>query len=154
MGEEITGKVKLPPIGQIGIVVKDLDKVLDFYQNTFGIGPWAVREGEYKALRVRDKIYPCKTKVACTNYGSIELELFQVREGHSLHSEFLDQGREGLHHLGFYVSREEKEKILADLAKEGIGVVQGADMPKVSYAYVDTDKIGGVFFEFIEKRSE
>ena len=154
MDSNITGKVKLPPISQVGMVVKDIDKVIEFYSSTFGIGPWVVREGEYRELKVRDKIYSCKTKVAWANFGPIELELFQVREGRSLHSEFLDKGREGVHHLGFFVSKEEKERIIAELAKTGINVVQAAKRPNVSYAFLDTEKIGGVFFELIERLPE
>lgn len=40
MDEKITGKVKLPPVAQVGMVVKDIDKVIQFYSSTFGIGPW------------------------------------------------------------------------------------------------------------------
>ena len=43
MNEDVTGKVTLPPVAQIGMVVKDIDKVIDFYSKTFGIGPWEVR---------------------------------------------------------------------------------------------------------------
>jgi methylmalonyl-CoA/ethylmalonyl-CoA epimerase len=152
MDNQIIGKVKLPPVSQIGMIVKDLDKVKDFYSSTFGIGPWVVKEGEYRELKVRDRVYSCKTKVAWAKFGPIELELFQVREGRSLHSEFLDKGREGVHHLGFVVKKGEKERIIKELAKEGIQVVQAAKRPGVSYAFLDTEKQGGgVFFELIEK---
>ena len=152
MDKEIVGKVKLPPVSQVGMIVKDLDKVKDFYSSTFGIGPWVVKEGEYRELKVRDKIYSCKTKVTWTNFGPIELELFQVTDGRSLHSEFLDKGREGVHHFGFVVQKGEKERIIAELAREGISVVQAAERPGVSYAFLDTEKQGGgVFFELIER---
>ena len=151
MNKSITGKVKLPPVGQIGMVVKDIDKVIDFYSSTFGIGPWVVKEGEYRELKVRDKIYAAKTKVAQAKFGPVELELFQVREGRLLQSEFLDKGREGLHHLGFFVNAEEKEQITAELAKSGIEVVQAATRGNSSYAFLDTEEIGGVFFELIDR---
>jgi hypothetical protein len=77
--------------------------------------------------------------------------LFEVREGRSLHSEFLDKGREGVHHLGFIVNKEEKERIAAEFAKAGIEVVQGARRENVSYAFFDTEKTGGAFFELIER---
>jgi catechol 2,3-dioxygenase-like lactoylglutathione lyase family enzyme len=149
--DDIKGKVKLPPVSQVGMIVKDIDKVIQFYTTIFGIGPWVVREGEYRELKVRNKVYACKTKVAWAQFGAIELELFQVKEGRSLHSEFLDKDREGVHHFGFKVNHEEKERIIADLAKEGIDVVQAATRPNVSYAFLDTEKLGGgVFFELIE----
>ncbi len=155
MGSEITGKVKLPPLGQIGVVVKDIDKVIEYYMSTFSIGPWEIKEGEYRELKVRDQVYSCKTRVARASLGPVELELFEVREGRSLHSEFLDKGREGVHHLGFMVSKEEKELIIAELAEIGIGVVQGARLKSGgSYAFLDTERPGGIFFELIEKLPE
>ena len=51
MEKEITGKIKLPPVSQVGMVVKDIDKVMQFYSDTFGIGPWVVKEGEYRELK-------------------------------------------------------------------------------------------------------
>lgn len=152
MEKEITGRINLPPISQVGMVVKDIDKVMHFYSTTFGIGPWEVKEGEYRKLRVRDQYYSCKTRVARTDFGPIELELFQVVEGRSLHSEFLDKDREGVHHFGFFVSGEEREKIIGELSEIGINVVQAAERPTVRFAFLDTEKEGGgVFFELIEK---
>ncbi len=152
MEKEITGKINLPPVSQVGMVVKDIDKVMQFYSSTFGIGPWVVKEGEYRKLKVRDQFYSCKTKVARADFGPIELELFQVIEGRSLHSEFLDRDREGVHHFGFFVSGEEKEQIIGELEEIGINVVQAAERPNVRFAFLDTEKEGGgVFFELIEQ---
>lgn len=146
------GKVKLPPLSQVGMIVKDIDKVMQFYSSTFGIGPWVVKEGEYRELKVRDKTYSCKTKVAWAKLGPIELELFQVTDGRSLHSEFLDKDREGVHHLGFCVTEEEREQIIKEMTQAGIAVVQEAVRPNVHYAFLDTEKQGGgVFFELIEQ---
>jgi methylmalonyl-CoA/ethylmalonyl-CoA epimerase len=152
MDQSANGKVKLPPVGQIGLVVKDIDKVIDFYSSTFGIGPWTIKEGEYRELKVRDKVYAAKTKVAQAKLGPVEIELFQVKEGHLLQSEFLDKGREGVHHLGFFVNAEEKERIIAGLAESGIEVVQAAQRGTSSYAFLDTENTGGVFFELIDRR--
>ena len=155
MANKPSGKVKLPPVAQIGMVVKDVDKVVEFYSSTLGIGPWDVREGEYRELEVRGKTYPCKTKVAFADLGPVQLELFQVREGWSLQAEFIDKGREGVHHLGFIVSPEEKEQIITELAKAGINVPQAVKTPAgVNVAFLDTEEPGGLFFELIERNPE
>jgi catechol 2,3-dioxygenase-like lactoylglutathione lyase family enzyme len=150
MDGNIAGKVKLPPLGQIGMVVKDLDKVMEFYSSTFGIGPWVTREGDSEA-RAGEQTYRYKTKAAFAQLGPVVLELFQLTEGRSpVHSDFLDKGREGVHHLGFYMSEAEKEQIVADLAGIGITVAQSAEIRgRGSNAFLDTEKIGGLFFELI-----
>ncbi len=40
--------VKLPPVEQIGIVVKDMDQAIDYYSSTFGWGPFHVMDLEMK----------------------------------------------------------------------------------------------------------
>ena len=114
----VAGKVKLPPLGQVGMVVRDIDRVVAFYSSTFGIGPWVIREGDSEA-RAGNDTYRYKTKSAFARLGPVMLELFQLTEGRSpVHSEFLEKGREGVHHLGFYMSKEEKDQIIADLGYE------------------------------------
>ena len=149
MDNAITGRVKLPALGQVGVVVRDVERVMEFYSSTFGIGPWVTWEADSEA-RAGDQTYRYKTKAAFAQLGPILLELFQLTEGRSpVHSDFLDKGRQGVHHLGFYMSEEEKEQTTADLVKAGIARVQGRDTEHGSYAFFDTQKIGGVFFELI-----
>jgi len=33
-------RVKLPPVSQIGIVVRDMDKAIEYYSSAFGWGPF------------------------------------------------------------------------------------------------------------------
>ncbi len=147
---EITGKVKLPPLGQIGVVVRDIERVIEFYSSTFSIGPWVVWEADSKA-KAGGQTYRYKTKAAFAQLGPVVLELFQLMEGRSpIHSDFLDKGREGVHHLGFYMTEEEKEKIIQDLSGSGVTVAQSAEISgRGSNAFLDTEKVGGLFFELI-----
>ncbi len=155
MKNEAKGKVQLPPVGQIGVVVKDLDECMEYYSSTFGIGPWRVVEYDFPEIKVRDKTYPCKIKAGFASLGPVELELIQVVEGHSIHSEFLDSGREGLHHLAFFCTEEEKKRLLADAESVGIKVTQGgkSSWHSGSFSYLDSDKVGGVIFELIHRPS-
>lgn len=148
-----TAKAKLPGVFQIGVVVKDLEKTMEFYTSTFGIGPWKTLEMERKEVMVRGKKSPYKVKMGFASFGPVELELIQLVSGRAIYSEFLEKGREGLHHLGFRVTKEEKEKIEAGLAEEGIAVAEGAKtvLYSGSYSYLDTDKTGGVIFELIHR---
>jgi len=156
MDNKATGKVKLPPLGHVGVVVKDLDKAIEYYSSIFGMGPWRIVELDFPEVQVRDQTYPWKVRIGFTQLGPVEFELLQTLAGRSTHSELLDEGREGLHHLGFFVSGEEKDHIITELAKEGIGVIQGGKSKyhSGSYAYLDTQKIGGVIFELLHRPSE
>jgi methylmalonyl-CoA/ethylmalonyl-CoA epimerase len=86
--------------------------------------------------------------------GRVQLELIQVRGSGSIHADFLEEGREGLHHLGFFVNNLEER--LAACRARGIGVLQRGTLKRmgltIDYAYLDTVKIGGAIIEFIQTR--
>ena len=150
---KITGRVKLPPLGQVGMVVREIDEVMDFYSSVFGIGPWVVRQGDSEA-RAQGRTYRYNTRAAFARLGAITLELFELTQGRSpVHSDFLDKGREGVHHVGFYVSKEEKERIIADLDKANVKVFQEGETMRGTYTFLDTEKTGGLFFELIARRA-
>jgi 4-hydroxyphenylpyruvate dioxygenase-like putative hemolysin len=146
----VKGKVKLPAPAQIALVVKDREKTRKFYASTFGLGPWRLAELEYPEIMVRGRKSAYRVALAMVPCGEADLCLVQPRSGHSLYTEFLEEGREGFHHLAFDLAKEEKEQALIDLKEEGIEVIQGAVSSfgtGASWAYLNTDKIGGAFFE-------
>ncbi|MFC1919235.1 VOC family protein [Chloroflexota bacterium] len=150
----ITG-IKLPSPGQIGIVVNDLDKTMEYYSSILGIGPWRVVDFDVPALKSRNQTYSWKARVAFASLGSVELELIHILEGRSVHSEFLEKGREGLHHLGFFVSNEEMDILIGQFSNKGIDILQGgmSGINDGRYAYLDTEETGGVIFELIYRPS-
>lgn len=142
--------VKLPPVEQVGIVVKDIDSAMEYYSSTFGWGPFHLMQLPMKGAIYRGKPGDCTLKLAFARSGPIEIELIQVLEGETPHTEFLRERGEGLQHLRFSV--ENLDGTLAKLAKEGIEPVFQHSYPEIgiSFAYLDTDKIGGVMIELIE----
>jgi hypothetical protein len=148
-------KVKLPSSGQIqlGLVVNDLGKCMEYYSSIFGIGPWRILEVDSPELMVRGEKHRWQARVAFAELDGAQNELIEPVGGKSIHFEYLNQGREGLHHIGFFVTDEEKDQIQAELGKQNIGIIQGGNSStgQGSHAYLDTDKIGGVMFELIHK---
>jgi methylmalonyl-CoA/ethylmalonyl-CoA epimerase len=124
-------QLQLPGVGQIGVVVEDVDRAIAFYQSTFGLGPFEVRE--MGASNVWDR-------------GGVQLELIQILEGDSFHLEFLREHGEGIHHLGFYV--KDFQAKLEQAKAMGFKVLQ-TDPFGMAYAYLDTRQPGGVIFELI-----
>lgn len=146
-------RVKLPPVEQIGIVVKDIDKAIEYYSSTFGLGPFQVHEWNQEGFTYKGKTGSSRLKLAFAKSGPIEIELIQVLEGETPHSEFLKQKGEGLQHLRFRV--DDMDKTLAELAKEGIHPVYHQRLaPGVAFAYIDSDKVGGVMFELFELKNK
>jgi hypothetical protein len=76
-------------------------------------------------------------------------------EGDKIHSAFLKQGREGLHHLGFY-AKDLDEKV-KELQRKGVKVLERGRMLDatgkslgIQYAYLDTTSISGVIYELVK----
>lgn len=152
MSEQEEPRVKLPPVVQIGIVVEDVNKSIDYYTSTFGWGPFSVHDIEMKGATYRGKKCDCKLRIAFYRPGSVEIELIQPLEGDTLYNEFLREKGEGLQHLRFDV--DDLQGTLAELAKDGIQPVFHHSFPEagISFAYLDTDRVGGVMFELLESK--
>lgn len=134
------GKSVFSRVDQIGIVVKDLEKTMKFCEKIFGIMPFSTME--------RDLGY-AKLKTGFFWLGNIQIELIQVVKGKTIHSEFLEEKGEGIHHLGFFVKDIEKE--LNRLKKEDIGVLERGEVFGVAkFAYLDTEKTLGFILELIQ----
>ena len=143
--------LNMPRVGQIGIVVKDIEATIRYYEDIMGIGPWAVFEGEPEWCLEDGKKVTYKGRMALANSGPIQFELIQILEGRSLYGDVLGEG-EGLHHLGFFV-RDMKERLRA-AEEAGVAVLQHGLLKRmgltIEYAYLDTTANGGVITEYIK----
>lgn len=91
----------LGTIRQLAYVVKDLDAALDYWVNTMKAGPF------YKMEHINlenQKYYGEPTNadisVALGNSGDLQIELIvQHNEAKSVYKDFLDAGRQGVHHM-------------------------------------------------------
>jgi hypothetical protein len=87
MSNLVVPKIKIVDIIQIGTVVRDLQKTVDNYWATFGIGPWQIVRMELPILRevtLRGKPVEASMLAAIAQSGSIQLELIQPLEGPSI----------------------------------------------------------------------
>ena len=153
MTERKSPRVNLPPVEQIGIVVHDMDRAIDFYTSVFGWGPFQIQDFGEMEYDFRGQPVKATVKAAFAKSGPLEIELIQILEGETPHTEFLREKGEGLHHLRFRV--DDLDGVLAELAKDGIKPVWGKKMPEfgISFAYLDTAQAGGVMVELIEDKA-
>jgi hypothetical protein len=95
-------KLDLPPIDQIGFVVKDIDQAMQAYAPLFG--PWTEMASDLEAADFRGKPENCSIKMAFGHTGELEIELIEVLSGKSPHTEFLDRGLTGMHHIRYRIT--------------------------------------------------
>ncbi len=95
------GSLGLPPVAQIGFVVRDIEESMAKYGSLYG--PWSPLDGSVPAATYRGRTADATLKVAIGHSGPLEIELIQWIAGDSPHREFIEQGREGMHHLQYRV---------------------------------------------------
>lgn len=136
---------------QIGIVVKNIDATITFYEKAFGFGPYEIRYVDYSNATYYGERAGYRGKRAFFRLGPVEIELIELIDGQTIHEDFLKEHGEGLHHIGFEVDDLAESKEQA--ARAGFEITQGFARPDGSgFAYLDTDKTGGVIFELIKSQ--
>jgi len=137
---------------QIGMVVRNMDAALEYFQ-ALGIGPF---ESSNDPAPIVDRVVhgrpapDVKNRISTTQMGAIELELVQPLSGKSIQKEFLEKQGEGINHIGFFVDDLAAET--AKLVGKGFRVVSsGRTTSGGAFAYFDTDRVGGIIFELMQR---
>ena len=136
-------------IRQVGVVVRDLDKTVE-YLTSLGLGPFIIRTVTHPSATVHGEKVFYQVRLAKSQQGSIELELIEYQEGKTIHKEFLDEKGEGLHHIMFVV--KDINATMDKFAQRGIAVLQkDRDIGGGGMAYLDTAKLGGMVIEVSQR---
>jgi methylmalonyl-CoA/ethylmalonyl-CoA epimerase len=132
-------------ITQVAIVVKNLRKTMEAYQKIMGWGPWSVFDYKPPLLHhttVHGKDLPYTMLGAEVHCDPIDFEILEPLEGPSIYKEFLDESREGLHHVSVVSPREDVHAALSGFRKEGIEVaMSGRIGENIEFYYMDTQPI-------------
>jgi len=82
-------------INHIGVAVKDLDKAIEIYRDKLGL--------EFKGTEVVEEQ---KVKVAFFKIGETNIELVSPISEDSPIAKYLENNREGIHHICYEVDRK------------------------------------------------
>lgn len=142
---------KLEKFDQIGIAVKDIEKSAKLYRALFDFrGNINIIEQD-ATVTCRGQKGTYKMKKIMDFFGGKQLEIVEIIEsnGPNLYSEFLDEGKEGLHHLGIYTKKA--DEIIRSFENEfNIKPIQIGKVGKLTFYYLDTLEMLGYFLELIE----
>ena len=140
------GSVELPPIDQVGYVVRNLDETVARYEPLFG--PFTLMESPLTGVLYRGTPSDVTLRIAFGSAGNVEIEFIEVVSGRSPHQEFLDAGREGIHHIRYRVP--DCDATIAALAGEGFAPIWYHDMGFAKFAYLEHASRDGVLLELLE----
>lgn len=100
-GEDIGRQLDLGPMDQVGFVFRDVTEAMARYEPVFG--PFELYKFDSYDYNYRGRQEACQLWIAFARSGQLEIEFIEWRSGGSPHKEFLDAGREGMHHIRFRV---------------------------------------------------
>jgi len=143
--------LKLKKFDQIGIVVKNIEKAINFYQNLLDFNANLNIVEQNSTVVYEGKEITFKMKKIMQNFGGKQFEIVELVEstGNHLYKEFIDEGKEGIHHLGVYT--KDAQKIIEHFKNDyQIEVAQTGKAGKVNFYYLDTREVLGFYLELIE----
>jgi methylmalonyl-CoA/ethylmalonyl-CoA epimerase len=101
VNSDVQAVLDLPPADQVGLVVRDLEEAMRQYGPLFG--PFHTMDGTINGADFRGETKDVVLKLAFGRSGDLEIELIEWVSGESPHSEFIQSGREGMHHIRYRV---------------------------------------------------
>jgi len=97
--------LKLPAMGQLGIVVGKMGPAISHYSNLLGIRPWYRAKIVESDIHYRGNPIELELDIAVGYSGGLQFELIEVIRGEdNIYTELIDSRGQGIHHIGFVVS--------------------------------------------------
>ena len=134
---------------QLGYVYKDIEKQAKIMESVFGVSKFTMVGPLILRINYRGEKAKITVRAAFAQYSETQLELIQLIEGDSIYKEFLDQGREGFHHVLYKV--DDLKAVINKYKENGIDVIQSGRIMASSYAYMDTEKKLGIIIELAKQ---
>jgi hypothetical protein len=112
------------PIRQMGYVVRDIEAAMQHWTQALRIGPFYYAKGApIHELSYRGAASDVQASIALSYSGNMQIALIQQRnEAPSSFLDFLNAGRNGLHHVGFFSSNFDRD--LHRAREAGLDVLQ------------------------------
>ena len=146
--ENLRARIGLPPVSQIGILVRDLDQTARLYSEIFGIPEFYTYDLDVANHWYYGEKAPVKLRMGKALWGQVEIELIQHVEGDkSLFPGWLAEHGEGLNHLGFEVDARQYDlavEIMKDLGIKQIYLLTNNPQKLEAIEHSDIEIIGRV----------
>jgi len=150
MSELNLGNLK---INQLGYVYKDNKKQAKILEEKLGLPKFSFLENKPTKYNYRGKETIVQTSIGFSRSLNVQIELIQLISGECIFKEFLDAGKEGLHHFGIFV--DDVDSIVKEYVERGYSVVhEGITAGVQKVAYIDTLNDFGVYIEFQQTRKK
>lgn len=143
--------VSLEP-SQYAFVVRDLTPVSAFWES-LGFGAMEVTQGGLSELQYRGRAADFTLKMGWHRFSDITFEWIEPEGGPTVYDEALESHGPGFHHFAFGV--DDMDQAILFFNESGFVVSQSGRWGEKGkpgsgrFAYIDTDKLGGVTLELL-----
>lgn len=139
-------------ICQIGILSTNLEETLKTLVETYDIGPWIICDidDSNSADKIQAPEYCAKQfkmRIGICNLGNTQLEVIQPFYGLPIYQKQLDAGVGCIHHLKEGFNNDTMPLELKKYAEQGVKTVFAANLFNSKFAYLESIKDIGFFFE-------
>jgi len=146
--------LRLPKVGQLGFVVRNIEQSLPYYSSIFNINTWYQPNYKRKIYWSDTDEFGPEINFVLAFSGKVQIELVETSfQKQNIFTEHIDKFGEGLHHLAFYVKNF--DELVAGFKQLNIellvtGELNTAAGGEVRIAYFDTYEQCGTIFEVLE----
>jgi methylmalonyl-CoA/ethylmalonyl-CoA epimerase len=123
----------------VGIAVKNLDRAVEFFQETYGA-----------KLVWRKKFEDQKMESALVSIGEAQFELLTGLEPQSLIDRFIESRGEGIHHVSLEV--DQFDQVIEEIKAKGLRVISEADTEDFKAIFIHPQSNFGVLTEIIQPK--
>ena len=145
--------LKLPKVGQIGILTPDIQSALPGVAAAFNLQTWYKPQYAERQFFINDDQVDLDFNLVFAYSGGLQIELFEERSQKAeIYKDHLDQQGQGIHHLGFYIAdMDGRLKIAETLGLEVLleSQFKTAGGGSVRFVYLDTRPQCGIILELI-----
>jgi 4-hydroxyphenylpyruvate dioxygenase-like putative hemolysin len=136
-------------VDQLAFVYKDVEKQAKIMESIYGFSKFIFGDWETNTTKFRGKDSEVTSRIAFSRLGSTQIELIQWKSGDCSYKEFLDEGKEGFHHIACYI--ENTEHYIKKFKDRGIDILQEVNVLYTRCTYMDSQETLGVIVELLEK---
>ena len=136
-------------IDQLGYVYKDIEKQAKVMEHLHGVSKIIVFDPVDVKVNYRGVDKTIRMRGGFGTIYDTQIEMLQPVEGESIYNEFLNQGKEGFHHICYTV--DNLQAVINEYKEANIKVIQSGKLMTNSYAYIDTEETLGIIIEFAQE---
>jgi hypothetical protein len=142
------GKFVLPPVEQVALIVKNLEKTAEYLSSSLGIGPFRISE-RHGLTEVYGEPTLARRKLGIARMGGLDLELIQGLEVGTPYYDFINSKGEVLQHIRF-APVEDLDQTVTYLEEKGFKVVYSGGHEGRRFAYLESENAKGLILEFVQ----